>query len=481
MNPEVEATLKKIAKGVSTGLSIKKVIAALEELGYRVRQLPNLTVHGRNPKRIFHDEAEAQKQWDKDVRQWGKDVKEARIDGKVGEEEIKRVGPMEEWRTGGMWSWDLEVVVYVPVYSIQDMRDPQATTVFIFGDHDRKPPLAPEALTGFGETGRDYEADRMEKQEDAARWVKNRQEAIDNLRKRAADRLAYKAEVTRRAREALGMPTETEADAIKIRKQYDDTNIHTCPICFRPIRAGSGRIADHGFQAPGRGTGAVYRHGSCSGTGELPWEASSGATRSYLLSLLVELGRAEAEEPEPEDRSQEWHQRKALRETILGLTPAIFGWEKGQHGWVALLEWDAWTRKPWDDVAWKSALTAAASATLPMHADASIPFLHEDKMRGLWTRLLTNIPLPLYRWMRRWPRQMVPIVWDEIEAGYLKPTRRPARFKADDVIRVSGQKSTFRVESVDGWSDFEQTWKYKVRPMAGGRLTTFNETGLELV
>lgn len=59
----------------------------------------------------------------------------------------------------------------------------------------------------------------------------------------------------------------------------------TCQICARAIHAGTGMIAHHGYERPGRG----WQTASCMGARELPFEVSRDALGRWIESVKVWL------------------------------------------------------------------------------------------------------------------------------------------------------------------------------------------------
>jgi hypothetical protein len=62
------------------------------------------------------------------------------------------------------------------------------------------------------------------------------------------------------------------------------TQITTCQICARAIKAGKGTIAHHGYKRPGRG----WQTASCIGTGYAPYEVARNRI-PYAIQLAEQF------------------------------------------------------------------------------------------------------------------------------------------------------------------------------------------------
>ena len=87
------------------------------------------------------------------------------------------------------------------------------------------------------------------------------------------------------AAEKIGLKISTDPNRPQRTRDYlTDFTIRTCAVCFRDIKAPTGRMVDHGFQIVGRDWnhhGGV-RRGHCPGTDELAFEISPEMTKREL-------------------------------------------------------------------------------------------------------------------------------------------------------------------------------------------------------
>lgn len=115
--------------------------------------------------------------------------------------------------------------------------------------------------------------------------------------------MTYKERQEHRAKRGIEIKAEKAAKAATAK---------TCQCCWRPIFAGTGTIAHHGYERPGYG----YQTASCMGAKFLPFEVSRGRLGDLIEMLKDRLAgaiaaRADAE-AEKHPIAREYKPRPAL-------------------------------------------------------------------------------------------------------------------------------------------------------------------------
>lgn len=93
--------------------------------------------------------------------------------------------------------------------------------------------------------------------------------------------------------------------------------VTTCQICARPIEAGTGVIAHHGYQRPGGG----WQTASCMGARHLPYEQSCDQIPAAIESIFSYVARTEEALQRHHDVPPETLVEAGLRR---GITPVVF-------------------------------------------------------------------------------------------------------------------------------------------------------------
>lgn len=165
-----------------------------------------------------------------------------------------------------------------------------------------------------------------------------------------------------RARKLLAEPEPRSEDLYGPKPEPEAKDRGACQVCFRStaIHTASGLLHDHGYRAPGRGTGSVQKSGSCYGSGHVPYAVSCTLTQAIVADLEAKAeGLLDRYVDECDNQRTVWEERRVLTDgrwtpTMVRLNPGDDGYEQARSTRLANLKshlrnlWSGWYGSlPW--------------------------------------------------------------------------------------------------------------------------------------